>query len=1128
MKQNSIKLITNILLCMFIGLFSACQEDEIPFISLSSDYHLINNDIQKISFDVYSNTNWEVVSNADWCELQTKSGRNKGIVNLVVQANPAPTERTATLQISGGFGLDVTVTIKQSGTSGILDVSTKQIAMTKEGGEHQLTVIANHDWKVSSSSPSWCRISKESGSLVESFSVLVDPNETGAERRSEILIISEIEGKHFTQKVLVNQSASNASLIVSPMDLAINNETREIALTIVSNESWKATTTESWCIPVTTDGQGDATIAINVEENTTGQARTGVITVTTTNNGDVAISTFTLSQSATKHFFATGTEKIDVSAQGGQSVIHITANIDWKLTLPNKEMVSFVDDKIVEQGIESKEVIINVQPNTTGKARAVTIKAIATLPDGTIIEKDITVNQEAQNSGLVVSPNYKVIKKAGEEFTVNVIAEGQWQIASDKLAQWVTVSTTEGNADGEFTITVAENVTTDERETEVVVFTGAENGERITQTIKIKQSAYEQSITLTPSSLEMSTFQIEAKAIVESSDIVELIIIDDSWCTATLTDNVITVTATPNMTATDRTATILVKATSENGDVVSESLTVTQQAGSGKLIEFNEDNFELSHKTEKTVVTVTTVGNWEIVNFEEIPNWFTIDVPATNQGSSIINIQTSENKHSSPRKFTLVFRSEYSDELYTLNIYQDANPDVVGVNYLYLGKGYDASKEYANAKCTKAPVLDWELLTLNGHVADILTSDETNEHVIMGKTLEEYENNLSFKAGISGSVAGFTASIESNFSTGTLSSAENSFATKRLICQKQVIKLYESVLANDLDECLSSEFINDLERLSNDEQWTAARFVDKYGTHVVTGFVLGGALEYSMTADVTSLTNTEDFGIAVGAGFELAGYGGTAETGFNTFNSVKTASSNFEAKLICKGGDSQYTTNDEKASPEAFTNWLTSLNEPQKWVMIDYAGSAMIPIYEFIKDKPTKDAIKNAVESVLKGYPLEDQKSTHRVLTLNAIKLHTKVEDGAKGDADFAGYVTASFNNQSLYLFNIDDKNAINTPEEGTTNLNFGAKTFKSASKFGRHVCKIQIDMKELDPGTHDKFYASFELVYDTATETWTPNDKSNKIVADGDTFKLRILWDKADPIVQEEFIEIEFKLGWK
>ena len=61
----------------------------------------------------------------------------------------------------------------------------------------------------------------------------------------------------------------------------------------------------------------------------------------------------------------------------------------------------------------------------------------------------------------------------------------------------------------------------------------------------------------------------------------------------------------------------------------------------------------------------------------------------------------------------------------------------------------------------------------------------------------------------------------------------------------------------------------------------------KYGTHVITGFVLGGSLDYSMSADVSVMEEAVDWGIATSGGFELLSMGGSASVEFSSYEKMR-------------------------------------------------------------------------------------------------------------------------------------------------------------------------------------------------------------------------------------------------
>ena len=200
-----------------------------------------------------------------------------------------------------------------------------------------------------------------------------------------------------------------------------------------------------------------------------------------------------------------------------------------------------------------------------------------------------------------------------------------------------------------------------------------------------------------------------------------------------------------------------------------------------------------------------------------------------------------------------------------------------------------------------------------------------------------------------------------------METSENSFCTFRHLTNKQVIKLHTNLKASDLIPYLDKTFSEDIKTLSGTD------IVAKYGTHVILGLAIGGVLEYSMAADLTETNLTTSLDVAAKAGFENLTFGVSGSAGYNDLNSIKTNDSSMEHRLICRGGESQFASNGINNSQSTYDLWLKSLEDSQKWVMVDYEGSMLVGIEEFITDPSKANEVKQAATAHLSREMLPGQ-----------------------------------------------------------------------------------------------------------------------------------------------------------
>ncbi|HPS13879.1 MAG TPA: BACON domain-containing carbohydrate-binding protein, partial [Prolixibacteraceae bacterium] len=175
--------------------------------------------------------------------------------------------------------------------------------------------------------------------------------------------------------------------------------------------------------------------------------------------------------------------------------------------------------------------------------------------------------------------------KANSTSSVAVASNTTWMVSSDQ--SWLSVSPAEGANNGKITLTATENSTYSSR-TAIVTVVG--EGAR-SQTIIVTQEAAILTVSFRTVSLKKDA---NSYAVVNvTSNTTWNIGSDQTWLTITPTsgaDNgMITLTATANTTSESRTATVTVSGV----NVISQTITVTQAAGTNGVDVVREDEIRL-------------------------------------------------------------------------------------------------------------------------------------------------------------------------------------------------------------------------------------------------------------------------------------------------------------------------------------------------------------------------------------------------------------------------------------------------------------------------------------------------------------------------------------------------------
>lgn len=252
------------------------------------------------SFSILSNSSWSVSSSQTWLIVSPGNGNGNGSVTITANENTAIDQRTAIVTVSCAGTNSKNITITQIPGNAKLLVSTQTLTVdAAEGSTANFNITSNATWSAVSDQ-SWLTVTPASGEKNATVIVAADANKTTLERSSIVTIAINDSTK---QTVTVTQKAGEATLAVSQSSLNINAQKGSTAtFTITSNTTWKVSSDQSWLTTGATSGSGDEIITLTAEANTSGSARTALITVTV---NDLTTETITVTQAtttSTNHF----------------------------------------------------------------------------------------------------------------------------------------------------------------------------------------------------------------------------------------------------------------------------------------------------------------------------------------------------------------------------------------------------------------------------------------------------------------------------------------------------------------------------------------------------------------------------------------------------------------------------------------------------------------------------------------------------------------------------------------------------------------------------------------------------------------------------------------------------------
>ena len=441
--------------------------------------YYVNVSTVSLSFDNTGGSDSFTIDSNDECEVKQTNGTSSWltvttsdkIVNVTVKANETTTKREAQITVTGkNSGVSKEVKVVQSANSYTFNVQTEILNFNSGISSQTIKVNGNDSW-TASSNKSWCKVPSSGNGNV---TVTVDANNDPQERSAEITIKGDNTGNTYIVKV--NQSGVGYEFSISDSSLQFEASAGSKTLSVTGNDSWTASSSDTWCTVSPTTGQGGRDVTVSVTANTSTTDRNAKVTFRGTNSGksfEVNVKQYgtnpTLKAELSKTSFA--------SAAGDEAKLTIISNESWTIKVTGGTWISVSD----ANGSGNKTVTVKTtEANTTTSQRSATITV-----SGSGVERTFNVTQAAASTTLTVTPSALTFEATGGKATISVSTNDQWSISSKP--DWCTTDLSAAS----FTITVKQN-SGSERSGNVVVRTSS--GKEAT--IKINQKA--NSISVNP------------------------------------------------------------------------------------------------------------------------------------------------------------------------------------------------------------------------------------------------------------------------------------------------------------------------------------------------------------------------------------------------------------------------------------------------------------------------------------------------------------------------------------------------------------------------------------------------------------------------------------------------------
>jgi len=132
-----------------------------------------------------------------------------------------------------------------------------------------------------------------------------------------------------------------------------------------------------------------------------------------------------------------------------------------------------------------------------------------------------------------------------------------------------------------------------------------------------------------------------------------------------------------------------------------------------------------------------------------------------------------------------------------------------------------------------------------------------------------------------------------------------------------------------------------------------------YGTHCLTGIILGGRLEYNVSAETKDLAGGHSIGAYAEASFSKGGVSIGGNTEIIDEEEYSIFMSSFRKKLHIYGGHSEF--GQDIINENDYNAWINSLDANSTFC--NFTEQGLIPVWEFVDDPVRKNELAEAYKT---------------------------------------------------------------------------------------------------------------------------------------------------------------------
>lgn len=400
---------------------------------------------------------YSVKSDAPWLNISKNDDRRVDVTLYALEnENDAERFTNAYVYLDNTNTVKYLFAVKQQGNA--LTIETDNITFDSNGGIYNIKVDSNTKWKTTNTHD-WINVEEDDNSCT----ISVPMNNSLDSRSGEILFNKintggEIIGKSVTLQV--NQKGKTLSLDNEILQFGPGSSTQ--SLNIESDARWTLTAVNDWIHLSMSEGFGNNTVSVSVDENNTTSNRLGSLKL------ECLGKTFEITIIQESTYVNTSSTSIEIPSVGGSANVTLTSNVEWTATSSETWLTVTPQSGNGETTLELSALY---NETTITRTAVVTISSKA---------GDIKINVSQEAPSVSVSQSFVQFDYTGGTSSPIVItADGNYNISPSD--SWISYDQT----DNTITLKVEKNESINSREGNVKI---SLEKAPVSTTITIKQT----------------------------------------------------------------------------------------------------------------------------------------------------------------------------------------------------------------------------------------------------------------------------------------------------------------------------------------------------------------------------------------------------------------------------------------------------------------------------------------------------------------------------------------------------------------------------------------------------------------------------------------------------------------